>query len=180
MTSRQINVPSEDFWTVTPFTFDLPEGWVAHPTVEQLAYMHVDGETTTNCGVQWRRVSPQLELRQIAQMSHAVTRRLDPDVKVVRSKYVRRHGWMTYLRLSELTVRSGDTETLKGQVYSASFGPSFGPDRPIEVFEMIGHFDAANGHRGSELDQIISSFRFNVALRADATGPDTAAEAKGA
>ncbi len=179
MTSQQITVPSEDFWTITPFHCDLPEGWVARQTVDHLAYMEVDGEPGTNCGIQWKRVSHDLELPQVAAMSHAVTRKIDPNVQVAVSKYGRRHGWMAYLRLSEFTVTDGESKTLKGQVYSASFGPSFGPDRPIELFEIIGHFDAANGHRAAEIELIVSSFRFDVALRADVE-PSGLDEAKGA
>lgn len=180
MSNQQISIPSEDFWTITPFSVDLPEGWTARQTVNQLAYMEVAGEPSTNCGIQWKRVSHDLELPQVAAMSHAVTRKIDPDVQVALSKYGRRHGWMAYLRLSEFSVSDGDAKKLKGQVYSAAFGPSFGLDRPIELFEIIGHFDAANGHRAAEIETIVSSFRFNVALRADAGGPDGLAEAKGA
>jgi hypothetical protein len=113
-------------------------------------------------------------------MSHAVTRKIDPNVQVAVSKYGRRNGWMAYLRLSEFTVTDGESKTLKGQVYSASFGPSFGPDRPIELFEIIGHFDATNSHRATEIESIVSSFRFDVALRADADGPTDLTQAKGA
>ncbi len=180
MSKQQINVPSADFWTITPFQIELPEGWTARQTVDHLAYMEVEGEPSTNCGIQWKRVSSELELPQVAAMSHAVTRTMDPNVQVAMSKYGRRHGWMSYLRLSEFSVGEGDDRKLKGQVYSAAFGPSFGPDRPIELFEIIGHFDAANGHRAAEIEAIVFSFRFDVAMRSDTGGPDGLAEAKGA
>lgn len=37
--------------------------------------MDVDSETDTDCGIQSKRISPQLDLRPMAQMSHAVTYR---------------------------------------------------------------------------------------------------------
>ena len=165
-------VPGPDFWTITPFTFETPDGWSAKPTAEQLAYMSVDGESSTNCGIQWKRVSPKLELRTISQMSHAVTRKIDPEVKVGLSRYGRLHGRMSYLRISEFTPQGSH---LTGQVYTAFFGPSFGMERPIELFEIIGHFDAVNGNRMKEISDIIASFRFIVATAA-ATGPDSDAD----
>ena len=157
-------VPGPDFWTITPFTFETPEGWSARQTADQLAYMEVDGEPSSNCGIQWKRISSQIDLRLVAQMSQAVTRKIDPEVKVGVSRYGRLHGRLSYLRISEFTPPD---RPLTGQVYTAFFGPSFGMDRPIELFEIIGHFDATNGDRMRQISDIIASFHFIVA---DGTG----------
>ena len=148
MSKQQINVPSADFWTITPFQIELPEDWTARQTVDHLAYMEVEGEPSTNCGIQWKRVSSELELPQVAAMSHAVTRTMDPNVQVAMSKYGRRHGWMSYLRLSEFSVGEGGDRKLKkdgarvdadGQVDDASLTLAMvGPRCVVKSYRFVG------------------------------------------
>lgn len=160
---NQHQVPSQELWGITPFRFTTPDGWSVRQTVDQLAYMSRDDEPSTNCGILWKRVSPKLELRTIAQMSHAVTRRIDPDVKVAMSRYGKLHGRLSHLRISEFRPEGSH---LTGQVYTAFFGPSFGLERPIELFEIIGHVDAEREDRLDrikEISDIIASFRLGVA-----------------
>ncbi len=166
MTSQQITVPSQEFWTITPFHVTAPEGWAARQTVDQLVYMEADGEPGTNCGIQWKRVSAKLKMRQIAQMSHAVTRRIDPDVKVGVSRHGALHGRPTFLRISEFDVseQGGDAVRRVGQVYAAFFGPRFTADSPVELFEIIGHFPAGDEAAVAAISGVVESFRFNIRL----------------
>lgn len=163
--ANKIQVPSQDFWTITPFTIATPDGWTAKQTVDQLVYMQADGEPTTNCGVQWKRVSPKLELRQLGGMAWQVTKRIDPDAKLQYSRFARLNGFTAYLRLSEFGKPVGDDRVPTGQMYAAVHGPFFGPDRPIELFEIIGHFEASNPHRAGELEAILGSFEFLSVVR---------------
>ena len=39
-------------------------------------------------------------------------------------------------------------------------GPNFGPDRPVELFEITGHFPAGDTARLTVLQAITASFRF--------------------
>lgn len=55
-TMTRLQVPSADFWTIAPFTISTPDGWSTKQTADQLVYMSADGEPSTNCGVQWKRV----------------------------------------------------------------------------------------------------------------------------
>ncbi len=164
----QIQVPSPDFWTITPFTIATPAGWSAKQTVDQLVYMAADGEPTTNCGVQWKRVSRSLELRQLGGMAWQVTKKLDPDAKLQYSRFVRVNGFTAYLRLGEFGKPVGDDRVLTGQMYAALHGPDFGPDRPIELFEIIGHFEASNPRRAADLEAIVGSFEFLNVVRPSA------------
>ncbi len=127
--------------------------------------MAADGEPTTNCGVQWKRVSRSLELRQLGGMAWQVTKKLDPDAKLQYSRFVRINGFTAYLRLSEFGKPVGDDRVLTGQMYAALHGPDFGPDRPIELFEIIGHFEASNPHRAADLEAIVGSFEFLNVVR---------------
>lgn len=152
-------VPSTQFWTVTPFAFSTPDGWSARPTVEHLAYLTRDDEPATNLGVQWKRVSHQLELRQIAQMTQNLLRHIDDTMEVKLSSFGRLHGRMSYLRIADFTPEGGSR---KRQAYTAFFGPSFGLDRPIELFELVGHFDVDGPDRLEELSNIVESFQLGA------------------
>lgn len=179
-TPNQIQVPSQEFWTVTPFTMATPDGWTARQTVDQLVYMDVDGEPGTNCGVQWKRVSRKLSLQQIGGMSWRVTKNSDPHATLQYSKFVRINGVAAYLRLASFTKpgAAGGDRTVTGQMYAAIHGPSFGPERPVELFEIIGHFEAGNSQRAADLEAILWSFQFIGLVRPDAGDGD--ALAKGA
>ena len=174
---NRLQVPSADFWTVTPFTISTPEGWSAKQTVDQLVYMSADGEPSTNCGVQWKRVSRDLSLQQIGGMAWRVTKKIDPDATLQYSKFVRINGVAAYLRLSSFDkpVAGSDERVVTGQMYAAIHGPSFGPERPVELFEIIGHFEAGNSQRAAELEAILWSFEFIGLVRPDA-GDDTATD----
>ena len=165
MTSQQITIPSQDFWTITPFNLTVPDGWTARQTVDQLVYMQSADGSNTDCGVQWKRVSASLKMRQVAQMSHATVRRLDPDVQVGVSRHGSLHGRPTYLRISDLTISEDGAKRNVGQVYAAFFGPRFTSESPVELFEIIGHFDAGDQASVAEISAIVESFRFNVGLR---------------
>ncbi len=155
-----IQVPSEDFWTITPFSISTPDGWTAKQTVDQLVYMSAEGEPSSNCGVQWKRVPRNLSLQQIGGMAWQVTKRIHPEAKMQYSRFVRINGFTAYLRLGEFTKPVGDDRVLTGQMYAAIHGPDFGPDRPIELFEIIGHFEASHPQRAGELEAILGSFEF--------------------
>lgn len=179
-TPNQIQVPSQEFWGISPFTMTTPDGWTARQTVDQLVYLDVPGEPGTNCGVQWKRVSRKLSLQQIGAMSWTVTKKTDPEAVLQYSKFVRINGVAAYLRLASFTKRgSGDAPgAVTGQMYAAIHGPSFGPDRPVELFEIIGHFEAGNSQRAADLESILWSFQFLGLVRPDAG--DGAELAKGA
>ncbi|MCB0998917.1 MAG: hypothetical protein KDB40_06420 [Acidimicrobiales bacterium] len=157
--TQEFTVPGEQFWTITPFRFSTPDGWSGRQTVDQLAYLWVEGEAGTNCGIQWKRVPAMLELPRIAAMSLAVTTKQFPDVKVGLSTYGRLGGRLGYVRVAEFTKPDG---VVTAQVYGTFFGPRFGADRPVELFEIIGHCAVANRHRIAELQGIVNSFRFIV------------------
>lgn len=168
VTTNQIQVPSPDFWAMTPFTISTPDGWSAKQTVDQLVYMSVDGESSTNCGVQWKRVSRDLGLQQIGGMAWKATKLMDPDAKLQFSRFVKINGFTAYLRLSEFhkAAAGADGEPmLAGQMYAALHGPDFGPGRPIELFEIIGHFEASRPHRSADLEAILGSFEFLGVIR---------------
>ncbi len=168
--ANTIQVPSEDFWTITPFTVSTPDGWTAKQTVDQLVFMSADGEPSTNCGVQWKRVARTLSLQQIGGMAWQVTKRMDPEATLQYSRFVRVNGVTAYLRLSEFHKQTADDErVLAGQMYAAIHGPDFGGDRPIELFEIIGHFEASHPGRAAHLEAILGSFRFSTVIGA-ATG----------
>lgn len=167
--TQQHQVPSQELWGITPFRFTTPEGWSVRQTVDQLAYMSRDDEPSTNCGVQWKRVSATLELRQVAQMSRNVLNMIDPGAAVGVSRFGKLHGRVSYLRISEFTTKGG---VRTGQVYITFFGPRFAPDRPVELFEIFGHFDVANGNRLDEIEAIAKSFRFLIATTPSVTGSD--------
>ncbi len=176
---NRLQVPSPDFWAITPFTISTPEGWSAVQTVDQLVYMSADVEPSTNCGVQWRRVSRNLSLQQIGGMAWQVTKKMDPDAKLQYSRFIRVNGFTAYLRLSEFhkAAHASGERVLAGQMYAALHGPDFGEGRPIELFEIIGHFEASNPHRAAELEAILGSFEFLGVVRpnADSAG-DAVAE----
>ncbi|MEL6892241.1 MAG: hypothetical protein AAFP84_11635 [Actinomycetota bacterium] len=174
-----IQVPSPEFWTITPFTVATPDGWSARQTVDQLVYMDADGEPTTNCGIQWKRVSRQLSLQQIAGMSWQVTKRTSAEATLQYSKFVHLNGVMAYLRLATIT-RPGDESVELGQMYAAVHGPDLGEGRPLELFEIIGHFEQANSHRSADLEAIFGSFQLLNIVRPATVDDDGAAEAKGA
>ena len=165
---NQLQVPSADFWTITPFTISTPDGWSATQTVDQLVYMSADGEPSTNCGVQWKRISRGLSLQQIGGMAWQVTKRMDPDAKLQYSRFARVNGFTAYLRLSEFTKPVGAERVLTGQMYAAIHGSDFGEGRPIELFEIIGHFEASNPHRAGDLEAILGSFEFLHVVRPSA------------
>ena len=173
MTNRHA-VPSEDFWTITPFSFETPDGWTARQTATHLAYMEVPDEPGTNCGILWKRVSRKLDLSEIARMAQTVLAATDPNAEVGVSKRGELNGRPAYVRIAELTVGEGDDATRKGQFYTAFSGPGFGEDRPVELFEIIGHFDVANAHRLNEISEIVASFRFDFRPRAVAESAESA------
>ncbi len=173
--SATIQVPSQDFWTITPFTISTPDGWTARQTVDQLVYMSADGEPSTNCGVQWKRMSRDVGLQQIGGMAWAVTKKIDPEATMKFSKFVRVNGVTAYLRLAEYR-RPADADgerALAGQMYAALHGPDFGPGRPIELFEIIGHFEATDQGRSADLEAILGSFQFLSIARAASAGDDS-------
>ena len=172
--SNRHAVPSEDFWTITPFSFETPDGWTARQTTSHIAYMEVPDESGTNCGILWKRVSAKLDLSEIARMSQAVLAATDPKAKVGVSKRGELNGRDAYVRIAELTVGEGDEAVTKGQFYTAFFGPRFGEDRPVELFEIVGHFEAENAHRLNEISGIVGSFRFDFRPRAVATAAESA------
>jgi hypothetical protein len=180
---NRLQVPSPDFWAITPFTISTPEGWSAKQTVDQLVYMSADGEPSTNCGVQWKRVSRNLSLQQIGGMAWRVTKRMDPDAKLQYSRFIRVNGFTAYLRLSEFHKQADadGEQMLAGQMYAALHGPDFGEGRPIELFEIIGHFEAGHPHRAAELEAILGSFEFLNVVRPNTGDADSATDtAKGA
>lgn len=181
-TSGRIQVPSPDFWTITPFTMAAPDGWSAKQTVDHLVYLASDEDPGSNCGVMWRRVSRQLSLQQIGAMSWKATQRTSPDATLQYSKFVRVNGIAAYLRLATISKPSGDGDdrTACGQMYAAIHGPDFGSGRPIELFEVVGHFDPEHPNGAGELEQILGSFEFVNVVRPDATSEAGDAESKGA
>lgn len=160
-----IAVPSNDFWTITPFRLAIPDGWTAEQTVDHLVYArHTDGEAT--CSVRWSRVPAGLGLEQVATISFAKILRIDKAPKVTFNGYGRHHGLQSYLRVCEFALpvdaesdTPGDTRR-RGQSFLALNGPSFGPEQPIELFEIVGHFPAGDTARLSEIESIIASFHF--------------------
>lgn len=160
--STQHTVPSPEFWAITPFRFSCPDDWSARQTAEQLVYFSRDDEPTTNCGIQWKRIPATVDLRRIAQVTMNVTRAAYPDVTVGLSRYGKLHGKLSYLRICEFTNHSG---VKMGQVYVAFTGPLFGLDRPVELFEIAGHFDATRPERLEEIQAIVKSFQFVVAAQ---------------
>lgn len=153
---QQLRIPSQDFWTITPFTVNLPAGWTAEQTVDHLVYArHGDGDAT--CAVQWSRVPASLGLEQVATISFAKILRFDKAPKVAFNGYGRHHGLRSYLRICEFEREDG---VRRGQSYLALNGPVFGPDRPIELFEIVGHFAAGDTARLSDIEAIIASFHF--------------------
>lgn len=182
---NHIQVPSQEFWTITPFTIATPDGWSARQTVDQLVYMTVEGEPGTNCAVQWKRVSRELSLQQIGGMAWQVTKRMDPEAKLQYSRFARVNGVPAYVRLSEYhrPANADGDRPLAGQMYAAIHGPDFGEGRPIELFEIIGHFEASNPGRAADLEAILGSFQFLSIARAtsdDDTARDGSPIEKGA
>lgn len=161
--TRQHQVPSQELWGITPFRFTTPDGWSVRQTVDQLAYMTREGEPGTNCGIQWKRVSPKIDLRQVAQLSHGVMRRIDREAKVAQSKFSKLNNHLAYLRVMEF--RASTDGPLQHQLYTAVFGPRLGPDQPVELFEIIGHVPAGRDDLMREVGEIVGSFRFPVAVR---------------
>lgn len=161
--TRQHQVPSQELWGITPFRFTTPDGWSVRQTVDQLAYMTREGESGTNCGIQWKRVSPRIDLRQVAQLSHGVMRRIDREAKVAQSKFSKLNNHLAYLRVMEF--RASTDGPLQHQLYTAVFGPRLGPDQPVELFEIIGHVPAGRDDLMREVGEIVGSFRFPVAVR---------------
>lgn len=166
--SQRHAVPSEDFWTITPFSFETPDGWSARQTATHLAYLTVDDEESTNCGIMWKRVSAQFDLDLVTRAVIGALKATDPDAKVGVSRKGLLHGRPSYLRVAEITVGDGDDARRKGQLYTAFFGPRFGEDRPVELFEIIGHFEVEHEHRLQEIRDIIASFRFDFRPRSAA------------
>lgn len=82
-------------------------------------------------------------------MAWRLTKQIDPEATLQYSRFIRVNGVTAYLRLSEYR-RPADTDgerALAGQMYAAIHGPDFGEGRPIELFEIIGHFEASNPGR---------------------------------
>ena len=158
----RINVPSAEFWTVTPFSIDVPDGWLARQTADHLVYMHAADDEQTNCSVRWSRVAGDLGLVQIAQMSLANVRRVDPQVRVGLSLTGKLHGVKGYTRVCEYALESGRRT---GQSYFAIFGPRFGEKQPVELFEITGHFPAGDQERLAQLEAITTSFHFALQPR---------------
>lgn len=164
--SQRHTVPSEAFWAITPFSFETPDGWSARQTATHLAYLTPDDEPGTNCGILWRRVAGQLTLDSVTQMAMGRLRLTDADAKVGVSKKGLLRGRPAYVRIAELTVGDGEQARRKGQYYTAFFGPRFGPDRPVELFEIVGHFDVEQAHRVQEIADVAASFEFQLRPRA--------------
>ncbi len=160
--STEHRVPSPEFWAITPFRFETPDGWSARQTAQHLAYLQRDDDTSSNCGIQWKRIPASVDLRRIAQVSMTLTAKEHPDIVVGVSRYGRLHGKMSYLRISEFTTADGDRV---GQVYVAFTGPILGLDRPIELFEITGHFDAGHPNHINEIQAIVKSFQFVLAAQ---------------
>ena len=172
----EISVPNQKFWTITPFRFTLPDGWRARQTVEALAYMERGDTSTTNCSVRWQRVPAKMELKVIAQAQRKNLERIDPDMKIGFSRAGLVNGKMSYAHVAEYTLPATDAApaTKKGQYYIAFFGPRLGVGQPIELFEMVGSFDADNVDHLAEIQDVVASFQFNLQPIAVADDPDTA------
>jgi hypothetical protein len=166
--TQEFTVPGKEFWTVTPFRFSIPDGWVARPTVDHLAFMHVDGDDTVNCGIGWRRVSPGVDLRRMVQIDTLALRKQYPDTLVLMSRFGRLGDRVAYFRVSELTH---PVHGRYGQVFSAFYGPIHGPDVPLELFELRGWCPAGDDERLREITRIVESFRF-VFASVRRPGPD--------
>ncbi|HAP76378.1 MAG TPA: hypothetical protein DCR14_09880 [Acidimicrobiaceae bacterium] len=158
--ATQHDVPSRDFWTVTPFHFSTPDGWVAKQTVDHLAFMHVDGNTDINCAIGWKRVAGSMDLRRLIQINSLALKKRFPEAIISLSRYGRLRDRVAYMRVAEF-----DHPELGpyGQIYSAFFGPRFGSDRPVEFFELTGAFPAADNERMKEIIAIVESFQFRFA-----------------
>jgi hypothetical protein len=153
-------VPSPDFWTITPFRFTTPDGWVARQTVDHLAFLHVEGDENVNCGIAWSRVPATLDLRRTIQINSLAFRKRFPDVTFGLSRFGRLRDRVAYMRIAEF--EHPDLGPY-GQVYSAFFGPRFGGDRPLELFEITGSFPATATERMKEIIAITESFQFMFA-----------------
>lgn len=174
--TQEFTVPGKEFWTVTPFRFAIPDGWVARPTVDHLAFVHVDGDDTVNCGIGWRRVAAGVDLRRTAQINTLALRKQFPDTRVLMSRFGRLRDRVAYLRVSEFTHPEHGRY---GQVYSAFHGPIFGPDVPLELFELTGWCPAGDDEHLREITRIVESFRFvfaSVRRSANDAGSDTSSD----
>ena len=112
-------------------------------------------------------------------MNMAATKHSASKIEVASSRYGRLNGRATYSRVAKLTLpsRDGTDPTVVGQTYTAFFGPVFGSDHPVELFEIIGHFPADDAaERLAELEQINLSFEFNGIVVGQADEPDAAAK----
>lgn len=167
-------VPSKDFWTITPFRFTTPDGWVARQTIDHLVFMHVAGNEDINCGITWRRVAPGIDLRRTVQINSLAMRKQFPDANIVLSRFGRLRDRVAYMRVSELTHPDHGPY---GQVYSAFYGPFFGGDRPLELFELTGWCPVDDDEHLREITRTIESFRF---LLASVERADDDVAAKGA
>ncbi len=176
----EINVPNQKFWTITPFRFDLPEGWRARQTVEDLAYMERKDASSTNCVIRWKRVPALMELKVVAQAQRKNLKRVDPEMKIGMSRAGLLNGKMAYAHVAEFSMpaTAEAAGTKKGQYYAAFFGPRLGVEQPIEMFEMIGHFNSSDVDHLEEIQEIVSSFQFNLQPVAVVDTPGV--EAKGA
>ena len=177
---NRLQVPSQQFWTITPFTIDLPDGWSAEQTVSHLVYATHESGTAT-CAVQWSRVPATLGLEQVATISFAKILRIDKAPKVAFNGYGRHHGLQSYLRVCEFAVEGGER---RGQSFLALHGPRFGPEQPVELFEITGHFPGGDTDRLREIEAIIASFHFALKPQPVETPADTTdtadVESKGA
>ena len=159
-------VPSREFWGMTPFRFGIPAGWSGRQTTQHLVYLEYDGDPTTNCGVEWKRVAPSLSLQRLASMNLAATQRRFDEVAVGTSTFGTINGRKVYTRVAKLTQPdpTGDGELAIGQVYTAFFGPIVNEDAPIELIEITGHFPVGDSERVDDLEQFTLSFQFNVGV----------------
>lgn len=163
---RPATVPSREFWGITPFRFGVPDGWVARQTTDHLVHLQFGDDPSTNCSIDWKRVSPALGLQRIASMNLALMQRRYEKVSVGASSFGTIDGRKVYTRVAKLTQTdptSGEELSI-GQSYTAFFGPIIGDDLPIELFEIVGQFPFGDLARVEDLEQFTLSFQFNVGL----------------
>lgn len=165
----RVSVPSVDFWTVTPFHLDLPDGWSARQTADHLVWAEAPADTdavATTLSVRWSRLPAGVGLDRVAQVSAAQLRRVDPDPRIGFSHFGSMRGVPAYSRVCEFAGEDGHRV---GQTYVALLGPNLGSGLPVELFEITGHLPAGDTARLDELRSISATFRFELTPTAVST-----------
>ncbi len=170
----RVSVPSVDFWTITPFHLELPDGWSARQTADHLVWAEApaDGDSVvTTLSIRWSRLPAGVGLDRVAQVSAAQLRRVDPNPRIGYSHFGSMRGVPAYSRVCEF---AGEDGRRVGQTYVALLGPRLGDERPVELFEITGHLPAGDTTRLDELRSISATFRFELKPTAVSSEDSTA------